>query len=57
MKLFDGKTFDINATIMALGDKCIQLLHLCACYRRLRQRVISVRKGQGVLIEGDYGFR
>ena len=30
MKWFDGKTLDINATAMALGDKCIQRLHMHA---------------------------
>ena len=30
MKWFDRKTIDINATAMALGDKCIQLLPMQA---------------------------
>ena len=30
MKRFDGKTIDINATAMALGDKCFQLLPMHA---------------------------
>ena len=30
MKRFDGKTIDINTTVMALGDKCIQLLPMHA---------------------------
>ena len=30
LKLFDGKTIDINATAMALGDKCTQLLPMHA---------------------------
>ena len=29
-KWFDGKTIDINATAMALGDKCIQRLPIHA---------------------------
>ena len=26
MKRFNGKTIDINATVMTLGEKCVQLL-------------------------------
>ena len=26
MKRFNGKTIDVNATAMALGDKCVQIL-------------------------------
>ena len=35
MKRFDGKTIDINATAMTLGDKCVQLMPMHAitgCY-------------------------
>ena len=30
MKRFDAKTIYVNATAMALGDKCVQLLHMHA---------------------------
>ena len=30
MKRFDGKTIYVNATAMALGEKCVQLLHMHA---------------------------